>query len=75
MADTSRAIVVTALLNPDPWLIAKERFLASLDDEERILFNEATIENLYYKTSNDARGQRGMRFGFPNQTAETGFRC
>jgi hypothetical protein len=36
----------------DPWKIAKARFLERLDDQERKLFNEATIENLYYSTSN-----------------------
>jgi hypothetical protein len=36
----------------DPWKIAKARFLEGLDEQERILFNEATIENLYYSTSN-----------------------
>ena len=36
----------------DPWTIAKARFLSGLDDQERNLFNEATIENLYYSSSN-----------------------
>jgi len=36
----------------DPWEIAKNRFLNDLDESERAIFNEATIENLYYKSSN-----------------------
>ena len=36
----------------DPWLIAKDRFADQLDPAERALFNEATPENLYYKSSN-----------------------
>ncbi|CCD48783.1 hypothetical protein BofuT4_P034250.1 [Botrytis cinerea T4] len=36
----------------DPWLIAKDRFIDQLDPAERALFNEATPENLYYKSSN-----------------------
>ncbi|TGO25575.1 hypothetical protein BPAE_0077g00230 [Botrytis paeoniae] len=36
----------------DPWLIAGDRFVEKLDPAERALFNEATPENLYYKSSN-----------------------
>ncbi|KAI9641398.1 hypothetical protein NHQ30_010200 [Ciborinia camelliae] len=36
----------------DPWLIARDRFINQLDPAERALFNEATPENLYYKSSN-----------------------
>ncbi|TGO49665.1 hypothetical protein BCON_0204g00190 [Botryotinia convoluta] len=36
----------------DPWLIARNRFIDQLDPAERALFNEATPENLYYKSSN-----------------------
>ena len=32
----------------DPWLLAKERFLNDLDDHEKALFRNATLENLYY---------------------------
>lgn len=42
----------------DPWLIAKDRYLESLDGDERSLFVEANVENLYYKTSNEARDER-----------------
>jgi hypothetical protein len=39
--------------NPDdPWAIAKTRFLADLDDKERELFHNASLENLYYSASN-----------------------
>ncbi|TVY93107.1 Ankyrin [Lachnellula willkommii] len=44
-----------ALGNDDPWTIAKTRFLADLDDKERELFLNATLENLYYSTSNANR--------------------
>jgi hypothetical protein len=36
----------------DPWDIARSRYLQPLDPEEQILFNEATIQNLYYSASN-----------------------
>ncbi|KAM3073582.1 hypothetical protein ACMFMG_004530 [Clarireedia jacksonii] len=39
----------------DPWLIAKERFFRNLDPAERKLFEEATPENIYYKSSNIQR--------------------
>ncbi|PQE18876.1 P-loop containing nucleoside triphosphate hydrolase protein [Rutstroemia sp. NJR-2017a BVV2] len=39
----------------DPWLIAKERFVRDLDPAERKLFDEATPENMYYKSSNIQR--------------------
>ena len=42
----------------DPWEIAKTRFLEGLDENERTLFNEATIENLYYDASNVEREDR-----------------
>jgi hypothetical protein len=42
----------------DPWLLAKDRYLADLDDDERTVFDKATIENIYYKTSGEARDER-----------------
>ncbi|KAL2064621.1 hypothetical protein VTL71DRAFT_3758 [Oculimacula yallundae] len=39
----------------DPWALAKARFLSDLDPSERELFNNATLENLYYATSNSNR--------------------
>jgi len=42
----------------DPWQLAKDRYLEGLDSDERALFNEATIENLYYKASNEARDEK-----------------
>jgi hypothetical protein len=39
----------------DVWRIAKERFLADLDEKERALFDKATLENLFYTSSNDHR--------------------
>jgi hypothetical protein len=53
--NTATATVSTAV---DPWQLAKDRYLAGLDDDERALFHEATIENLFYKTSNEARDER-----------------
>jgi hypothetical protein len=45
----------------DPWLLAKDRYLADLDDDERVLFHKATIENIYYKTSNETRDERSRK--------------
>lgn len=42
----------------DPWLLAKERYLAGLEPREKALFHEATLENLYYGTSNLERDDR-----------------
>lgn len=39
----------------DPWALAKARFLSDLDSSERDLFNNATLANLYYTTSNSNR--------------------
>jgi hypothetical protein len=41
-----------------PWQVARSRYLAKLDDEERTVFNEATIENLYYDTSNTDKADK-----------------
>ena len=35
----------------DPWLLARERYLEDLADEEKRLFSEATLENLFYAAS------------------------
>jgi hypothetical protein len=43
---------IEAASSRDPWDVAKSRFLENLDEDERRLFNEATAENLFYKTSN-----------------------
>lgn len=42
----------------EPWTIARNRFLDILNDNERALFNEATLENLYYSASNVERKDR-----------------
>lgn len=42
----------------DPWKIAKARFLEGLDDEEKAIFNEATLENIFYRASNAERDDR-----------------
>jgi hypothetical protein len=36
----------------DAWKTAKNRFLADLDPKEQDLFRNATLENIYYSTSN-----------------------
>ncbi|KUJ17727.1 uncharacterized protein LY89DRAFT_60414 [Mollisia scopiformis] len=38
-------------IDRDAWTIAKERYLSDLEPADRLLFHEATIENLYYDTS------------------------
>lgn len=53
----SSSVAITLPIE-EPWVLAKERFLADLDDEERVLFNKATLENLYYSTSNLDREDR-----------------
>lgn len=40
------------LFPDDPWQLAKARFLAELDPQEQSLYNHATLENLFYTTSN-----------------------
>ncbi|MCJ1305773.1 hypothetical protein MMC08_008589, partial [Hypocenomyce scalaris] len=35
----------------DPWLLARDRYLEDLTDEEKALFTHATIENLFYSAS------------------------
>ena len=39
----------------DPWELAKSRFLEDLEPHEKDLFNNATLENIYYSTSNANR--------------------
>jgi len=43
----------------DPWKIAQARFLEGLDEEEKLVFKEATLENLFYGASNVEREDRG----------------
>lgn len=38
--------------SPDPWELAKSRFLQDLEPHEKDIFNNATLENIYYSTSN-----------------------
>jgi hypothetical protein len=38
-----------------PWELAKSRFLEDLEPHEKVLFNNATLENIYYSTSNTNR--------------------
>ena len=42
----------------EPWTLARDRYLESLEPDERPLFTEATIENLFHKTSNIQRADR-----------------
>jgi hypothetical protein len=39
------------VFDTDAWTVARNRYLETLDPTERLLFHEATIENLYYSTS------------------------
>lgn len=39
----------------DAWGLAKARFLADLEPSERDIFNNATLENLFYTTNNANR--------------------
>lgn len=54
MSSVAAGAVDTSQLD-DAWLTAKERFLSDLDDKERALFDKATLENLYYASSNDQK--------------------
>jgi hypothetical protein len=47
-----------AATTADPWDVARSRYLQNLDSEERVLFTEATIQNLYYSASNTVRDDR-----------------
>jgi fungal STAND N-terminal Goodbye domain len=61
MASTSGAVLLGQIghrESPDAWKIAKARFLDGLNDSERSIFNEATVENLFYCASNDERKDR-----------------
>jgi hypothetical protein len=52
------AVTAEAINRPqldDAWRFAKERFLTDLEDKERALFDKATLENLYYASSNDQK--------------------
>ena len=42
----------------DPWEKARTRHLERLDPDEAVLFKEATIQNLYYATSNANRDDK-----------------
>ena len=42
----------------DPWNIAQARFFEGLDETERAIFDEATLENLFYHASNVERDDR-----------------
>lgn len=35
----------------DPWVIARDQYIADLSDEERKLFTHATLENLFQDSS------------------------
>jgi hypothetical protein len=46
---------IPALSSDDPWTIAKNRFVADLTSEEVEIFNNASLESLYYGASNYER--------------------
>ena len=58
MAQASANGADRAVATADPWDVARSRYLQTLDPEERILFTEATIQNLYYSASNTVRDDR-----------------
>lgn len=35
----------------DPWIVARDRYLDSLDEEDKNLFKDASLENMLYATS------------------------
>lgn len=39
----------------DPWINARDRFLATLTDEEKLTFHFATLENLFYTSAAEPR--------------------
>ncbi|KAH7416746.1 hypothetical protein BKA64DRAFT_701531 [Cadophora sp. MPI-SDFR-AT-0126] len=57
MSTTASSTSASATLDgsDDPWTLAKARFLSDLDPSERDIFNNATLENLFYTTSNTNR--------------------
>jgi hypothetical protein len=55
------SVMPTNTSSLDPWLLAKERYLDGLEPHEKTLFNEATLENLYYDTSNLERDDRSSK--------------
>jgi hypothetical protein len=58
MAQASANGADRAVATADPWDVARSRYLQTLDPEERVLFTEATIQNLYYSASNTVRDDR-----------------
>lgn len=50
--------VARSLTVEEPWISAKNRFLEDLDHNEKVLFNKATLENLYFASSNLDREDR-----------------
>ncbi|CZR67167.1 uncharacterized protein PAC_17066 [Phialocephala subalpina] len=54
--------VALARRDDNPWALAKARFLEDLEPAERLLYDNATLENIYYTTShanrNDAENSR-----------------
>ncbi|PVH79019.1 hypothetical protein DL98DRAFT_421132 [Cadophora sp. DSE1049] len=57
MSTTAGSTSASAALDgsDDAWGLAKARFLSDLDPSERDIFNNATLENLFYTTSNADR--------------------
>ena len=35
----------------DPWLLARDRYVEDLSEDEKVLFTNATIENVFYSAS------------------------
>lgn len=55
MANNQVALVAAGRFEPrqqlNAWETAKARFMEGLDPAEKIIFNEATVENLFYSSS------------------------
>lgn len=61
MASTAGAAILNQIEpreSLDAWKLAKARFLDGLNDSEKKMFHEATIENLFYGASNVERKDR-----------------
>ena len=44
----------------DPWLLARRRYMADLDQEEQKIFATASLENLFYSASAAQKDHEGQ---------------
>jgi 5'-deoxynucleotidase YfbR-like HD superfamily hydrolase len=77
---------IAAAFSPDPWNNAKNRFLDSLrDDEDRQIFKDATLENLFYtasagfqhheENSKTAKAQKSSSQFWKHRWLQQGYQC